>query len=54
MNFWESKSWIEAKTFTLITVKLLSRIEYLKRVGHKNYSEEKYQKYLLVMKESIK
>lgn len=50
MNFWETKYWIEAKTKILRTEKLLSRIEYLKLVGYKNYSEEKYQAYLKVMK----
>lgn len=54
MNFWESKEWIEVKTATFITEKLLSRMEYLKRVGYKNYSEEKYQKYLIIMKFSLK
>lgn len=49
MNFWETKEWIEAKTFLLKTDKLLSRLDYLKRAGYKNYSEEKYQKYLEVM-----
>jgi len=47
MNFWETKEWIEAKTYKqLVTDKLLSRIEYLKLVGSGNYSEEKYRQYL--------
>lgn len=49
LPFWETKEWIEAKTFILKTDKLLSRLEYLKNVGYKNYSEKKYQKYLEVM-----
>jgi hypothetical protein len=53
MNFWETKEWIEAKTFILKTDKLLSRLDYLKHVGYKNYSEEKYQKYLEVMTKKV-
>lgn len=49
MNFWETKSWIDAKTVILKTDKLLSRVEYLKLLGAKNYSEEKYLKYLRIM-----
>lgn len=49
MNFWQTKEWIEAKTTILKTEKLLNRTEYLRLVGSKNYSEEKYQKYLAVM-----
>lgn len=49
MNFWETKDWVEAKTVILKTEKLLSRIEYLKMVGSKNYSDEKYRQYLKVM-----
>lgn len=50
MNFWETKEWVKLKTFILKTEKILSRIEYLKLVGHKNYSEEKYQQYLNTMR----
>lgn len=50
MNFWETKDWITAKTVVLKTEKILSRIEYLRLLGWKEYSEEKYQTYLRVMK----
>lgn len=46
MNFWEMKEWIELKTSDLKTEKLLSRVEYLRLVGAKNFSDEKYKKYL--------
>lgn len=49
MNFWETKEWIQLKTFVLKTGKLLSRVEYLRTVGWQNYSEEKYRQYLEVM-----
>ena len=51
MNFWETKEWVSLKTIVLKTDKLLSRYEYLKQVGHKNYSEEKYQQYINVMRQ---
>lgn len=49
MNFWETKEWIEAKTKILKTEKLLSRLEYLRLVGWKEYSEKKYKIYLGIM-----
>jgi hypothetical protein len=49
MNFWETPEWIKAKTISLKTNKLLSRIEYVKEFGAKNYTEEKYQAYLRAM-----
>lgn len=33
-----------------MTNKILTRIEWLKEVGYENYSEEKYQEYLSIMK----
>lgn len=54
MNFWETKEWIEAKTTIIKTEKLLKRTEYLRLLGYKNYSEEKYQKYLEVMATPVK
>ena len=50
MNFWETKEWISLKTVVLKTNKLLSRVEYLKQMGYKNFTEEKYQQYLNVMR----
>lgn len=50
MNFWETDEWIKAKTHrTIITDKLLSRVDYLLLVGSKNYSDESYKKYLQAM-----
>ena len=49
MNFWETKKWTELKTNQIKTDKLLSRVEYLRLVGYKNYSEEKYRDYLKSM-----
>ena len=48
-NFWELPEWIKIKTFVARTEKLLSRVEYLRMFGWKNYSDEKYRKYLEVM-----
>lgn len=50
MNFWETRDWMELKTIVLRTDKLLTKSEYLKQVGYKNFSEEKYKKYLDVMR----
>ena len=47
--FWETKEWQEAKSQTSKTDKLLSRSEYLRTIGAKEYSEEKYQRYMAVM-----
>ena len=52
MNFWETKEWISLKNFIAKTDKVLSRIEYLRTFGYKNYSEEKYRAYLNIMKPS--
>lgn len=49
MSFWRTKEWIELKQFTLKTDKILSRIEYLRLVTAKNYSEDKYREYLKIM-----
>jgi hypothetical protein len=46
INFWETKEWIELKTSDLKTDKLLSKVEYLRLVGAKNFTEESYRKYL--------
>ena len=46
INFWETKEWIEAKTNVLKTDKVLSRVEYLRLVGHENFSDQKYREYL--------
>ena len=46
----DKKEWIKIKTFIAKTEKLLSRVEYLRMFGWKNYSEENYQKYLETMK----
>lgn len=52
MNFWETKEWIKLKTFISKTDKLLSKVEYLRLVGYKDFTEEKYKKYLEVMSEN--
>lgn len=44
--------WIKVKTGTPKTDKILSRIEFLKEVGWKEYTEEMYQKYLKAMNSS--
>lgn len=49
MNFWETPDWIRLKSFVATTEKLLSRVEYLKLVGYKNFTDEKYKKYLKAM-----
>jgi len=49
MNFWQTYEWIKIKTFVARTEKLLSRVEYLRLVGWKNFSEEKYKQYLQAM-----
>lgn len=54
MNFWETDDWIRVKTFVATTDKLLSRVEYLKMMGYKNYSDESYKKYLKAMAEKPK
>lgn len=54
MNFWETDDWIRVKTFIATTDKLLSRVEYLKMMGHKNYSDQSYQNYLKAMAEKPK
>lgn len=51
MNFWETDEWIKLKTFVATTDRLLSRVEYLRLMGYKNYSPEKYKQYLEAMKE---
>lgn len=45
-NFWETPEWIKLKTAEVKTEKLLSRVEFLRLVGAKNFSDEKYKKYL--------
>lgn len=52
MKFWETEEWIKIKTTgQLITDKILSRVEYVKTVGAKYYSDESYNKYLKAMKD---
>lgn len=46
MNFWERPEWIKLKTSEVKTDKLLSKVEYLRLVGAKNFTEESYRKYL--------
>lgn len=46
MKFWETPEYVKLKTKQPETDKLLTRVEYLKLVGYKNYSEEEYQKYV--------
>ena len=51
MNFWETDEWISLKTndTELLTDKVLTKTEYLKKVGHQAFSHEGYQKYLQAM-----
>jgi hypothetical protein len=51
MEFYKTPEWIKLKTQTVKTEKLLTRTEYLKEVGYKNYSDEKYIEYLKIMRE---
>lgn len=50
INFWQTPEWIKMKTFIAKTEKVLSRVEYLKLMGCKNYSEDNYKRYLEIMK----
>ena len=50
MNFWQEPNWIKLKTFSLKTDKVLSKTEYLKEIGYKNFTEEKYREYLTANK----
>lgn len=45
----KSKEWLEIKTGTLKTEKLLTRTEFLKEVGWEKFTEEFYQQYLKAM-----
>lgn len=49
-QLFKSKEWIAIKTRGIKTDRILSRIEWLKEVGWQNYSEEKYNEYLEIMK----
>lgn len=51
MNFWETDEWIALKTndTDLLTEKILTKVEYLKKVGAGNFTHEGYQKYLEAM-----
>ena len=51
LNFWQEPEWIKLKSSEEKTEKLLSRVEYLRLVGYKNYSDENYKKYLQTMKQ---
>ncbi len=53
MNFWNTPEWVKLKTSEIKTKKLLSRTEYLRLVGYKNYSETKYQQYLGAMRDQL-
>jgi hypothetical protein len=50
-KFWETPEWIRTKTLGMKTDKLLTKIEYLKYVGAKNFTEEGYKKYLEIMQQ---
>lgn len=54
MNFWEIDDWIKLKTHQMTTDKILSRVEFLKTVGAKYYSDQAYQKYLKAMEQKQK
>lgn len=52
MEFWKTKEWLELKMHRpQKTEKLLSKVEYLKMVGWKNCSDERYKEYLKTMNE---
>lgn len=51
MNFWQEPEWIKLKQSCVMkTDRLLTRLEFLKEIGAKEYSEGKYQEYLKIMK----
>lgn len=50
MNFWQTPEWIKAKQSVRKTEEVMTRVEFLREVGHKEYSEKLYQEYLQVMK----
>lgn len=50
-KFWETKEWLELKVPKLKTNRLLTRVEYLRFIGHENYNEERYKVYLKAMQE---
>lgn len=51
MNFWQEPEWIKLKQACVMkTERILTRLEYLKEIGSKEYTEEKYQEYLKIMK----
>ena len=53
MNFWETPEWVQLKTIASHqqTDTLLSKTEYLRMVGAKEFTEEKYQAYLKTMQQ---
>ena len=52
-DYFKSKEWIELKQScgAIKTDKVLTRIEYLKEVGAKNFTEKTYQQYLSTINE---
>lgn len=50
-KFWETPEWLSAKESTLKTKEVLTRTQYVRVFGAKEFTEEKYQEYLRLMKE---
>lgn len=53
-KFWLTPEWIKLKTMGNKTDKILTKTEYVKEFGAKNWSEEKYKEYLRVMQSDEK
>lgn len=54
MNFWETPEWIKTKIMGMKTDHILTKTEYVKEFGAKNFTEEGYKKYLDIMQSSEK
>ena len=52
-KFWETLEWLNAKEAALKTNEVLTRTEYVRIFGAKEYTEEKYQEYLRLMKQKV-
>lgn len=48
-QLFQSPEWIEIKTSSLKTDKVLTRIQFLKEIGWQEYTDEKYKIYLEAM-----
>jgi hypothetical protein len=50
VKFWETPLWMDCKTAVLKTEDTMSRSEYVRYFGAKEFTEEKYQAYLKTMR----